>query len=322
MLAVGVANAVQGFPALPYVAQELRAVHHLYGGRLLLNEDFKRTRLEQALRQEPFNMVHIASHGQFASDVAQSFILTFDDRLTMQQLDQFLGGVRGRTTPLELLALSACETALGDDRAALGLAGIAIKAGARSAQRRSPDVDAVRGATRAKRISSGRNPSTAAIGSWRSDASILRALAQPNPNRDDQTLILGDVAEKALRQVKGSVKRLLLEHYAEADAERIASKLSTGEWTPDYALDIAGLRGTAQNDILKEFIGRGTWIYPVDPSVKLVADTIEYCAKVAPKYSPMSICGYHIRESGATPASSSSSAANPSSVIFSIPQSV
>jgi len=133
MLAVGVANAVQGFPALPYVAQELRAVHHLYGGRLLLNEDFKRTRLEQALRQEPFNMVHIASHGQFASDVAQSFILTFDDRLTMQQLDQFLGGVRGRTTPLELLALSACETALGDDRAALGLAGIAIKAGARSA---------------------------------------------------------------------------------------------------------------------------------------------------------------------------------------------
>jgi len=66
--------------------------------------------------------------------------------------------------------------------------------------------------------------------------------------------------------------------------------------------DVAALRGTAQNDILKEFIGRGTWIYPVDPSVKLVADTIEYCAKVAPKYSPVSVCGYHIRESGATPA--------------------
>jgi methylmalonyl-CoA mutase N-terminal domain/subunit len=66
--------------------------------------------------------------------------------------------------------------------------------------------------------------------------------------------------------------------------------------------DLAKLRGTAQNDILKEFIGRGTWIYPVEPSVKLVADTIEYCAKVAPKYSPVSVCGYHIRESGATPA--------------------
>ena len=61
------------------------------------------------------------------------------------------------------------------------------------------------------------------------------------------------------------------------------------------------LRGTAQNDILKEFIGRGTWIYPVQPSIRLVGDTIEYCAEHAPKYSPVSVCGYHIRESGATP---------------------
>ncbi len=66
--------------------------------------------------------------------------------------------------------------------------------------------------------------------------------------------------------------------------------------------DIAGLRGTAQNDILKEFIGRGTWIFPVEASIKLVADTIEYCARHAPKYSPVSVCGYHIRESGADPA--------------------
>ncbi len=65
--------------------------------------------------------------------------------------------------------------------------------------------------------------------------------------------------------------------------------------------DIKNLRGTAQNDILKEFIGRGTWIFPVDKSVKLVIDTIEYCAKNVPKYSPVSVCGYHIRESGANP---------------------
>lgn len=65
--------------------------------------------------------------------------------------------------------------------------------------------------------------------------------------------------------------------------------------------DLKSLRGTAQNDILKEFIGRGTWIFPVDKSVKLVVDTIEYCAKHIPKYSPVSVCGYHIRESGANP---------------------
>jgi len=62
------------------------------------------------------------------------------------------------------------------------------------------------------------------------------------------------------------------------------------------------LRGTAQNDILKEFIGRGTWIFPVEHSMRLVGDTIEFCAKHAPRYSPVSVCGYHIRESGATPA--------------------
>lgn len=66
--------------------------------------------------------------------------------------------------------------------------------------------------------------------------------------------------------------------------------------------DVKELRGTAQNDILKEFIGRGTWIFPVEPSIRLVGDTIEYCATHAPKYTPVSVCGYHIRESGATPA--------------------
>ena len=66
--------------------------------------------------------------------------------------------------------------------------------------------------------------------------------------------------------------------------------------------DVGKLRGTAQNDILKEMIGRGTWVYPVEPSIKLVADTIEYCAGHAPNYSPVSVCGYHIRESGCDPA--------------------
>ncbi len=66
--------------------------------------------------------------------------------------------------------------------------------------------------------------------------------------------------------------------------------------------DLSKLRGTAQNDILKEFVGRGTWVFPVEPSIKLVGDTIIYCAENVPKYSPVSVCGYHIRESGASPA--------------------
>jgi methylmalonyl-CoA mutase N-terminal domain/subunit len=62
------------------------------------------------------------------------------------------------------------------------------------------------------------------------------------------------------------------------------------------------ISATPQNDILKEMIGRGAWIYPVDPAVRLVGDSIEYSVKELPRCNPVSICGYHIRESGATPA--------------------
>jgi methylmalonyl-CoA mutase N-terminal domain/subunit len=62
------------------------------------------------------------------------------------------------------------------------------------------------------------------------------------------------------------------------------------------------ISATPQNDILKEMIGRGAWIFPVEPAVRLVGDTIEYAVKELPRCNPVSICGYHIRESGATPA--------------------
>jgi methylmalonyl-CoA mutase N-terminal domain/subunit len=59
--------------------------------------------------------------------------------------------------------------------------------------------------------------------------------------------------------------------------------------------------GTAQNDILKEYVGRGTWIFDVEPSLRLITDTVEFCTKELPRYFPLSVCGYHIRESGANP---------------------
>jgi methylmalonyl-CoA mutase N-terminal domain/subunit len=62
------------------------------------------------------------------------------------------------------------------------------------------------------------------------------------------------------------------------------------------------ISATPQNDILKEMIGRGAWIYPVEDAVRLVGDTIEYSMQELPRCSPVSVCGYHIRESGATPA--------------------
>jgi CHAT domain-containing protein len=133
MLALGLTEAVQGFTALPYVASELEALQRLYSAEVLLNQRFLLPSVDKELREKPFSIVHIASHGQFDSDVNKTFVLTFDDKLTMDHLEQMVGRLRFREDALELLTLSACQTAAGDDRAALGLAGVAIKAGARSA---------------------------------------------------------------------------------------------------------------------------------------------------------------------------------------------
>jgi methylmalonyl-CoA mutase N-terminal domain/subunit len=69
-----------------------------------------------------------------------------------------------------------------------------------------------------------------------------------------------------------------------------------------YGFSLNKISATPQNDILKEMVGRGMWIFPVEPSIQLIGDTIEYSSKVMPKTYPVSVCGYHIRESGANPA--------------------
>ncbi len=66
--------------------------------------------------------------------------------------------------------------------------------------------------------------------------------------------------------------------------------------------DITRISATPQNDILKEMIGRGAWIYPVHDAVRLIGDTIEYSITTLPRCNPVSVCGYHLRESGANPA--------------------
>jgi CHAT domain-containing protein len=133
LLLNGLTEAVQGFPPLKAVSQELDAIHELQGGTVLADQNFLITNLRQALATTPYSIVHIASHGQFTGDVSNTFLLTYDDRLTMDRLENFMGLSQYRQQPVELLTLSACQTAAGDDRAALGLAGIAVKAGSRSA---------------------------------------------------------------------------------------------------------------------------------------------------------------------------------------------
>jgi CHAT domain-containing protein len=133
ILSVGITEAVQDFPALPHVSREVETIHQLFGGTILLNKQFMMSRVEEELKAHPYSVMHIASHGQFQSEGKDTFLLAYDGKLTMDRLEEYVGMLRFREDPLALITLSACETAAGDDRAALGLAGVAIKAGARSA---------------------------------------------------------------------------------------------------------------------------------------------------------------------------------------------
>ena len=129
----GLTEGVQGFPPLPSVSEELQSINAQFKGQLLQNKDFTKSNIKKAIQQESYPIIHIASHGKFDSDPKNTFLLTYDSKLTMDELEGLVSISRFRDEPVELLTLSACQTAIGDERAALGLAGVAVKAGARSA---------------------------------------------------------------------------------------------------------------------------------------------------------------------------------------------
>ena len=69
----------------------------------------------------------------------------------------------------------------------------------------------------------------------------------------------------------------------------------------EQGADVAGLQGTVQNDLIKEYLSRGTYICPPAPSLRMIADVAEYCYANVPKWNPMNVCSYHLQEAGATP---------------------
>jgi CHAT domain-containing protein len=137
LLLNGISVPVLGFAPLQFVTNELGSIDQIYSGKsssqTLLNKQFTLAALQSKLRDDQFSIVHIASHGQFDRDVHKTFVLTYDNKLSLDELEAAIRPSQYRGRPVELLVLSACQTAAGDDRAALGLAGVAIKAGARSA---------------------------------------------------------------------------------------------------------------------------------------------------------------------------------------------
>ncbi len=132
-LAVGLTEQRENFSALTYVKTELNAIANKISSVVLIDQDFTSEALREEIEFSNFPIVHIATHGQFSSNLNDTFILAWDRKININQLDSLLETRNiNNSQAIELLVLSACETAAGDKRAALGLAGIAVKAGAKS----------------------------------------------------------------------------------------------------------------------------------------------------------------------------------------------
>ncbi|MEL6462055.1 MAG: CHAT domain-containing protein [Cyanobacteria bacterium J06621_15] len=129
----GLNQARLEFPALPHVENEVQKIKSKLPTQVLFNQKFTNNAFEDKVPAISYPIVHLATHGQFGSTAEETFILTWDDKIKVNQLSSILKtGEISRDNPLELLVLSACETASGDNRSALGLAGVAVRSGARS----------------------------------------------------------------------------------------------------------------------------------------------------------------------------------------------
>ncbi len=138
-LTAGLTESRLGFGALPNVEKELQEIKSVIPSKQLLNQAFTNTNIEKQVSSVSFPVVHLATHGKFSSQVEETFILAWNDKINVKELrallqtrEQVVGRKSRVPSPIELLVLSACETATGDQRAALGLAGIAVRSGARS----------------------------------------------------------------------------------------------------------------------------------------------------------------------------------------------
>ncbi|BAZ65675.1 tetratricopeptide region [Fischerella sp. NIES-4106] len=133
-ITAGISEAHQGFKELAEVESELEQITELgIATKPLLNEKFTIKEIQNQILNSDVSIVHLATHAQFSSIADDTFILFWDKRLNVKQLGNLLrNNALISRSPIELLVLSACETAIGDQRAALGLAGVAVRSGARS----------------------------------------------------------------------------------------------------------------------------------------------------------------------------------------------
>jgi CHAT domain-containing protein len=126
------ASALRDELALPGVNTEIQELAALGKSRPIMNADFTVARFESEVKTGRYQLIHVASHGFFGDSAQDSFLLAFDDIIRMDDLQRVIADTGTEGGTIELLTLSACETAEGNDRAPLGFAGAAIRARAQS----------------------------------------------------------------------------------------------------------------------------------------------------------------------------------------------
>ncbi|MDZ8091011.1 MAG: CHAT domain-containing protein [Nostoc sp. DedQUE05] len=132
-IAAGLSEASSGFSALPNVKLELEEIRSQVPSTILLNQEFTSKTLQNRINSLSFPIVHLATHGQFSSKAEETFIVAWNERIYVKKLNELVRTIeQNRPEAIELLILSACQTAAGDEQAALGIAGVAFQAGARS----------------------------------------------------------------------------------------------------------------------------------------------------------------------------------------------
>jgi CHAT domain-containing protein len=127
ILAAGISEPRENYKPLPAVETELEGIKNLYPGtKTLLNQSFIADRI---IENKNRSFIHIASHGRFSRNPLETYILGWDEKISLNGIGKLFEQIKN---PIELLYLSACETAAGDARATLGISGTAVKVGARS----------------------------------------------------------------------------------------------------------------------------------------------------------------------------------------------
>jgi CHAT domain-containing protein len=130
-VAFGLTEGTEGFPPLPYVKQEIEKLGELVDEEQYLNDKFSYQNFKQQIESSKSSIVHIATHGQFGGTLENTFLQAYKNQIGLNQLEATLSShnLSFPNDPIQLLVLSACDTAASNTRATLGMSGVAVKAG-------------------------------------------------------------------------------------------------------------------------------------------------------------------------------------------------